>query len=106
MRNILAAVCCLLLLGGCAAPAVEDLPPEADGPAGDIGPAEEAVEYAAALAIPLAELEPYVPPVSMEPDVAGVETMGEVLCGETLPGGHPGGVLLAPGPPDGPGLPV
>ena len=59
MRNILAAVCCLLLLGGCAAPAVEDLPPEADGPAGDIGPAEEAVEYAAALAIPLAELEPY-----------------------------------------------
>ena len=87
MRNILAAVCCVLLLAGCAAPAVEDLPPEADGPAGDTGPAEDAAEYAAALTIPLAELEPYVPPVSMEPDAAGVETMGEVLCGETLPGG-------------------
>ena len=88
MRKIFAAVCCVLLLAGCAAPTGESLPPpEAAGPAGDTGPAEDAAEYAAALAIPLAELEPYAPMVSMEPDVAGVETMGEVLCGETLPGG-------------------
>lgn len=87
MRNILAAVCCVLLLAGCAAPTGEDLLPEAAGPAEDTGPAEDAAEYAAALAIPLVELEPYAPMVSMEPDAAGVETMGEVLCGETLPGG-------------------
>ena len=105
MRNILAAVCCVLLLAGCAAPAVEDLPPEADGPAGDTGPAEDAAEYAAALTIPLAELEPYVPPVSMEPDAAGGGAMGGALRRDPARG-HPGGVLLAPGPPDGPGLPV
>lgn len=61
-------------------------PPEAAGPAEDTGPAEDAAEYAACLMIPLAELEPYAPLVSMEPDVAGMETMGEVLCDETLPG--------------------
>lgn len=81
-------ICCCLLLAGCAAPAGEDLPPlGASGPVGDTIPVEEAAEYAAALTIPLAELEPYAPLVSMEPDVAGVETMGEVLCDETLPGG-------------------
>ncbi len=88
MRKIFAAVCCVLLLAGCAAPAGESLPPpEAAGPAEDTGPAEDAAEYAACLMIPLAELEPYAPLVSMEPDVAGMETMGEVLCDETLPGG-------------------
>lgn len=87
MRRAFAAALCALLLAGCAAPAGEDLPPEAAGPAEDTVPAEAAVEYAAALTIPLAELEPYAPLVSMEPDVAGVETMGEVLCDETLPGG-------------------
>lgn len=45
------------------------------------------MEYAAVLTIPLAELAPYAPPESMEPDTAGLETMGELLCDETLPGG-------------------
>lgn len=87
MKRIFAAVCCVLLLAGCAAPAGEDLPPEAAGLAEDTVPAEDAVEYAAALTVPLAGLEPCEPWVSMEPDTAGVETMGELLCDETLPGG-------------------
>ena len=41
------------------------------------------------LTIPLGDLEPYVPEKAhqMEPDEASADTMGEVLCDETLPGG-------------------
>ena len=88
MRRFWRVICCCLLLAGCAAPAGEDLPPlGTSGPAGDAVPVEEAPGYAAALTIPLAELEPYAPPVSMEPDVVGPDTMGDLLCDETLPGG-------------------
>lgn len=89
MRRIFVAALCALLLAGCAAPAGEGLPPETADPAEVSVPAEEAASpaYAAALTVPLADLEPYEPWVSMEPDTAGVETMGELLCDETLPGG-------------------
>lgn len=88
MRRMFAAALCALLLAGCAAPAEEGLPPEAADPAEDFVPAEEAaVEYVTAVTIPLTEAEPYEPWVSMEPDAVGAETMGEVLCDETLPGG-------------------
>lgn len=89
MRQFWSLICCALLLAGCAAPKGEiSPPPEAAGSAGNAAAVEDAPRaYAAALTIPLAELEPYEIPVSMEPDAAGVETMGEVLCGETLPGG-------------------
>ncbi|WP_295740165.1 hypothetical protein [uncultured Oscillibacter sp.] len=83
MSRFLVLLCCALLLAGCAAP-VEA--PEVPLP--DNAPAEpDTVEYAAALTVPLADLEPYEPWVSMEPDTAGLETMGEVLCDKTLPGG-------------------
>ena len=82
MRHCLAAICCGLLLAGCAAPAeIPEAPPVEE--AADCAPRE----YAAALTVPLADLEPYVPWRSMEPDTAGLDTMGEVLCDETLPGG-------------------
>ncbi len=89
MRKIFAAVLCALLLAGCAAPAEEVSPPlETAGPAENVPPAEAAaVEYEAALSIPLEGLEPYEPLVSMEPAAAGLGVMGEVLCDETLPGG-------------------
>lgn len=88
MRNIFSVICCILLLAGCAAPAGENLPPETAGPAADTAPADTAaVEYGTALTIPLEDLEPYAPPVSMEPDVVGPDTMGDLLCDETLPGG-------------------
>lgn len=85
MRRIFAAVLCALLLAGCAAPAEtpETPPPEAPGETGEAA----SPAYAPALSIPLADLAPYEPWVSMEPDAAGLETMGEVLCDETLPGG-------------------
>lgn len=83
MERFWSLICCAFLLAGCAAP-----PKTPEGPPPDSVPAEiAAVEYVDALTIPLAELEPYEPWRSMEPDVAGPETMGEVLCGETLPGG-------------------
>ena len=81
MRKILTALLCGLLLSGCAAP--EEAQEEG------VSPPEESAseEYAAALSIPLADLKPYQPLPSMEPDTAGLETMGEVLCCETLPDG-------------------
>lgn len=83
MERFWSLICCAFLLAGCAAP-----PKTPEGPPPDSVPAEiAAVEYVDALTIPLAELEPYEPWRSMEPDVAGPETMGEVLCDETLPGG-------------------
>lgn len=86
MRRFFAAACCALLLAGCAAPA--EMPEETVSPPEAAAPAEAAPEeYAAALTIPLADLEPYEPWVSMEPDTAGLDAMGEVLCDETLPDG-------------------
>ena len=86
MRQFGSMICCVLLLAGCAAPAEGPegaAPPEEAEPL--TAPAPE--EYAAALTIPLTDLEPYEPLDSMEPDTAGLETMGELLCDETLPGG-------------------
>lgn len=81
MRRILAALLWGLLLAGCAAPGAA---PEETVPPPEKSAAEE---YAAALSIPLADLEPCRPLPSMEPDTAGLETMGEILCDETLPDG-------------------
>lgn len=39
------------------------------------------------LSLPLAELEPYDPWASMEPDTASADTMGKILCDKTLPDG-------------------
>lgn len=85
MRRIFAAALCALLLSGCAAPAETAPPPPPEAP-GETGEAA-APAYAPALTVPLAGLEPYTPLESMEPDAVGLETMGEVLCDETLPGG-------------------
>lgn len=88
MRKIFAAALCALLLTGCAAPAEKVTPPETADLAEDTAPAEVAAgEYGTALTISLAEMESYVPWTSMEPDVVGVETMGELLFDRTLPGG-------------------
>lgn len=85
MRKKFAAALCALLLTGCAAPAASPETPPPETPGETMQAASPA--YAAALTIPLADLEPYAPLESMEPDTAGLETMGEVLCDETLPGG-------------------
>lgn len=68
-----------LLLAGCTGEAAPSKPDQqAEKPAD---------EFVTALSLPLAELEPYEPWTSMEPDTVSADTMGEVLCDKTLPGG-------------------
>lgn len=69
---------CLLLTGCSGQIAASQLPrPEA----------KTADEFITVLSLPLAELEPYDPWASMEPDTVSADTMGEVLCDKTLPDG-------------------
>jgi hypothetical protein len=85
MRRVFCVLLSLLFLTGCAStaattPEADDAPvseADADAPAGD----------ALALTLPLTDVEPYEPWLSMEPDTVSADTMGDVLCDETLPDG-------------------
>ncbi|WP_298020461.1 hypothetical protein [uncultured Dysosmobacter sp.] len=81
MIKCLAALFACLLLTGCTAPEPSGGPPAAQsaGDADDI--------HVTVLSIPLAEQTPYQPWESMEADTVSAGTMGEVLCGKTLPDG-------------------
>lgn len=79
MRMQLVLFLSCLLLTGCSGQIAASRLPQPE--------AEPADEFATVLSLPLAELEPYVPWTGMEPDTVSADTMGEVLCGKTLPDG-------------------
>ena len=79
MRTQLVILLSCLLLTGCSGPTTASQPPQPE-----VQPDDELVT---ALSLPLAELAPYEPWVSMEPDTVSADTMGEILCEKTMPDG-------------------
>lgn len=79
MRTKLIILLSCLLLTGCSGQAAASRLPQPE-----TAPADE---FVTVLSLPLAGLAPYEPWAGMEPDVVSADTMGEVLCGKTLPDG-------------------
>jgi len=81
----LTTLCCILLLLGCAAP---ESPALADTPLGSTTEEIEPEERMPAAVLSLSGLEPAESWHTMEtPDTVSADTMGNVLCDETLPDG-------------------
>lgn len=80
--ELTALLSCLLLLAGCSGQVAASRLPQAEAEI-----TTTADEFVTVLSLPLAELKPYEPWESMEPDTVSADTMGEILCDKTLPDG-------------------
>jgi hypothetical protein len=85
MRRIFCILLSLLFLTGCASTTIQSL--EADDVSAQETDPNAPTGYALALTLPLMDLDPYEPYLSMEPDTVSADTMGDILCDETLPDG-------------------
>lgn len=79
MRIKWAVLLSCLLLTGCSGQIAASQLPQSEAKSTD--------SAVAVLSLPLADLEPYEPPAGMEPDTVSADTMGEILCDQTLPDG-------------------
>ena len=87
--------CCILLLAGCAAPGSS---PSADIPPVATTEEVEPEEQTPAAVLSLSGVEPAGSRSTMEtPDTVSADTMGEILCDETLPDGTEIVCYWAPG---------
>lgn len=102
MRRIAAASACLLLLSACGGAEVPSVDPSEKPQAQIVAPEPEdtdSLPTSAGESVPerytsdeinrllLSGGEPYTPENNMVPDTVSADTMGDVLCDETLPGG-------------------
>lgn len=77
----------LLTLAACSQRPDADVQEEAGTQEPDAGVTEDSAMETPGGSDLLSSAEPYIPENNMEPDTAPADTMGEILCDETLPGG-------------------